>query len=93
MTGPLRYSLLGSTFLPLDALFNDLFVLALPTPEANLWDRRFASESIMVFWFVVNAKESTASDKDGLPCSSEQIDYDLWVLLHTANGLSCAVLR
>ena len=64
----LRYtlSLVGSAFLPLDALF----IFAMPTPEANLWDRRFASESIMVFWFVVYAKESTANDKDGLLCSS-----------------------
>jgi len=39
------------------------FCDTVPTPEANLWDWRFAPESIIVYLFVVNAKESAASDE------------------------------
>ena len=51
--------------------------LLAPIPDTGRWDRRLLCIGKR---FVVNAKESTPSDKDGLACSSKQIDYELWVL-------------
>ena len=60
MMGPPSHSFLSAVvFVPL------LFPFAIPTPEANLWDWRFAPESIIVYLFVVNAKESAANDEMG----------------------------
>ena len=71
--GSLRY-----TFPSEDVFVSFIFVFAMPTPEASLGDQRFTSESFIVFWLMVNAKESTASNKDGLPCSRNRLttSYD-----------------
>ena len=60
MIGPPSHSFLSAVvFVPL------LFDFVIPTPEANLWDWRFAPESIIVYLFVVNAKESAANGAIG----------------------------